>query len=68
MSGCVDKWVCTECGADGYHESFNDDEIGHVDTCNKCGYVDVYREDSETGEVIEDYSGYDHEYSTTDED
>ena len=68
MSSMVGEWICTECGADGYHESFSDDEVGHIDTCNKCGYVDVYREDAESGEVIEDYSGCDHDYSTTDED
>ena len=69
MSSMTGNWVCTECGSDNaYQEDFNDDETGHIMGCQDCGYYDVYREDRDTGEVIEEYAGYDHEYARDDKD
>ena len=69
MSSSTGEWCCTECGShNAYQETFSDDEIGHVMGCQDCHYYDVYREDAETGEVIENYQGYDHQYAQDDKD
>ena len=34
--------------------------------CDDCGYYDVYRENAETGEIIEDYQGHEHDYAKED--
>ena len=63
MSSMSGEYRCTECGSENCHnEEFNDDESGHIISCNDCGYCDVYREDSVSGKVIEEYQGY--EYQT----
>jgi hypothetical protein len=64
MSSTVNDWVCTQCNStNGFHEDFADDEIGYISECKDCKYMEVYREDTETGVVVEDYSGYDHYYN-----
>tara|TARA_A100001201_G_scaffold137527_1_gene127488 strand:- start:751 stop:954 length:204 start_codon:yes stop_codon:yes gene_type:complete len=64
MSSNTGRWCCTECKSyNAYIETFSDDEIGHIMGCKDCGYYDVYRENAVTGEIIEDYQGYDHEYT-----
>jgi len=69
MSSSTGEWCCTECGSDNaYQETFSDDEVGHVMGCQDCHYYDVYREDRDTGKVIENYQGYDHEYAQDDKD
>tara|TARA_R110002049_G_scaffold19822_7_gene73819 strand:+ start:126 stop:353 length:228 start_codon:yes stop_codon:yes gene_type:complete len=69
MSSVTGEWCCTECGSYNAHqEDFSDDEVGHIMGCQDCGYYDVYREDRDTGEVIEEYAGYDHEYARDDKD
>ncbi len=51
MSSHTGEWCCSECESENaYQESFNDEETGHIMGCFNCGYYDVYREDSETGE------------------
>lgn len=67
MSSSTGEWCCSECKSENaYQESFNDEETGHIMGCFDCGYYDVYREDSETGEELENYQGYEHEYRETD--
>ena len=67
MSSHTGEWCCSECESEkAYQESFNDEETGHIMGCFNCGYYDVYREDSETGEELEDYQGYEHEYREMD--
>ena len=59
MSSTTSQWDCPECkSTNGVNEDFRDDEIGHISECFACGFHDVYREDSETEKVIEDYQGY----------
>ena len=67
MSGMTGEWRCTKCKSDNaYQETFSDGEDGYIYGCFDCHYYEVYREDSETGEVIEDYKGYDHYYAQED--
>jgi len=55
---------CTNCGSDNaISETLSDSETGHIDECADCNYTVVYREDADTGRVIEDYQGFTHEYS-----
>ena len=55
--------TCTQCKSqDAVYEEFNDDEAGHIFECRSCNYTEVYREDVDSGEVVEDYSGYEHYY------
>ena len=67
MSSTVSDHCCKECNStNAYSEVFNDDEVGTIEGCFDCGYYEVYREDYKTGEIIEDYQGYDHHYSKED--
>ena len=67
MSSSTTDTCCTQCNStNAYLEEFDDDEIGSIEGCFDCGYYEVYREDTETGEVIEDYAGYDHAYAEED--
>tara|TARA_R100001244_G_scaffold127566_1_gene98161 strand:+ start:677 stop:901 length:225 start_codon:yes stop_codon:yes gene_type:complete len=67
MSSMTGEWCCSECESENaYQESFDDGETGHVMGCFDCGYYDVYREDSETGQQLEDYQGYEHVYREQD--
>ena len=67
MSSTVSDHCCKECNStNAYSEVFNDDEVGTIEGCFDCGYYEVYREDYETGEIIEDYQGYDHHYAKED--
>ena len=69
MSSFVQDCKCSKCNSDNaYYETFSDDEEGHIMGCEDCGYYDVYREDAETREVIEEYKGYDHYYAQDDKD
>jgi hypothetical protein len=36
--------------------------------CNDCGYYDVYRENADTGDIIEEYQGHGHYYAQEDKD
>ena len=64
MSSVVEDWDCTECkSGKGVQEHFKDSEEGHILECRKCKYMEVYREDVETGDIIEDYQGYKHYYN-----
>ena len=64
MSSIVEDWECTECkDGKGFQEHFNDSEEGHIFECLKCKYMEVYREDVDTGKIVEDYVGYEHEYN-----
>ena len=64
MSSMVSDVTCTQCKSqDAVYEEFNDDETGHIFSCNSCNYTEVYRENVDSGEVVEDYSGYKHPYS-----
>jgi len=64
MSSISSDWVCTQCKNEkGYQENFNDSETGHILECTNCKYMEVYREDVDTGKVIEDYQGYEHYYN-----
>ena len=42
---------------------FKDTEEGYILECLNCKYVEVYREDVDTGKVVEDYAGYEHYYN-----
>ena len=67
MSSMTGEWCCTECGShNAYQETFSDDEVGHIKGCQDCGYYDVYRENAETGQVIEEYQGHEHYYAKED--
>ena len=67
MSSTVSNHCCKECNStNAYSEVFNDDEVGTIEGCFDCGYYEVHREDYQTGEIIEDYQGYDHHYSKED--
>ena len=64
MSSIVEDWECTECkDGKGFQEHFNDSEEGHIFECLKCKYMEVYREDVDTGKIVEDYVGYEHYYN-----
>ena len=64
MSSLVQDWDCTQCKeGKGFNETFNDTEDGYILECNSCNYMEVYREDVETGNIIENYSGYNHYYN-----
>lgn len=64
MSSLVQDWDCTQCkDGKGFNETFNDTEDGYILECNLCNYMEVYREDVETGNIIENYSGYNHYYN-----
>ena len=61
MSSMSSDWVCTQCkSTKGYQEDFNDSEIGYILECKECNYMEVYREDVNTGKIIENYTGYEH--------
>ena len=67
MSSNVTDTCCTQCNSNrAYSEEFHDDEIGTIAGCFDCGYYEVYREDAESGEIIEDYAGYNHAYAKED--
>ena len=67
MSSTTTDTCCKQCNStNAYSEEFDDEEIGTIEGCFDCGYYEVYREDAETGEVIEDYEGYEHPYSKED--
>ena len=64
MSGTVSQAQCTECDSDNcYSEDFRDEETGHIIGCDDCGYYDVFRMNTDTGKIIEDYKGYKHYYT-----
>jgi hypothetical protein len=64
MSSVASDWVCTQCNSvNGYFEHFEDSEVGHISECKDCKFMEVYREDAETGKLIEDYAGYEHYYN-----
>ena len=64
MSSMNSDWVCTQCKSEkGYQEDFNDSETGYILECPKCKYMEVYREDVDTGKIIENYQGYEHYYN-----
>ena len=55
MSSFVQDWKCSKCSSDNaYYEDFKDKD---------CKYIEVYREDVDTGKVIENYTGYEHYYN-----
>lgn len=60
MSSTVSLWTCSECGnEEGTQEYFKDTETGFILECtNGCGYLEIYREDIDTGKVIQQYEGY----------
>ena len=63
MASMVSDSICTECKSDdAIYEEFNDDETGNIFECNSCNYMKVYRENVDSGDVVEDYSGFDHYY------
>jgi len=64
MSGLVQDWNCTQCkDGKGFQETFKDTEEGYILECLNCKYMEVYREDVNTGKVVEDYTGYEHYYN-----
>ena len=64
MSSMSGEWQCTECNSlNAVHEDFRDDETGHISECLDCGFMDVYREKTDTGKIIEDYQGHNHYYN-----
>ena len=64
MSSFVQDWNCDKCKSENaFYENFKDSETGYIFECNNCKYMEVYREDTNTGEIIEDYKGYDHYYN-----
>ena len=64
MSGLVQDWNCTQCKeGKGFQETFKDTEEGYILECLNCKYMEVYREDVDTGKVIENYAGYEHYYN-----
>ena len=65
MSSMSSDWVCTECQSkNGFQEDFKDSEKGHVLECKDCKYMEIYREDVDTGKIVEDYKGYNHYYNS----
>ena len=68
MSGFVQDWDCTQCkDGKGFQETFKDTEEGYILECLNCKYMEVYREDVDTGKVVEDYVGYEHYYNNEQE-
>jgi len=64
MSSFVQDWTCSKCKSENAsYEDFRDSEEGYIFECNDCKYMEVYREDTDTGKVIEDYTGYEHYYN-----
>ncbi len=64
MTGTVSQAQCTQCDSDNcYSEDFRDDETGHIVVCEDCGYSDVFRYNTDSGKIIEDYKGYKHSYA-----
>lgn len=67
MSSMTSDATCTNCGStNAYHETFEDDEIGSITGCFNCGWYEVYREDADTLEVLEDFGGVGHAYAQED--
>ena len=65
MSGTVSQAQCMQCDSDNcYSEDFRDEETGHIIGCDDCGYYDVFRMNTDSGKIIEDYQGYKHYYYT----
>ena len=64
MASFVQDWNCDKCKSkNAFYEDFKDSEMGHIFECKNCKYMEVYREDASTGEIIEDYKGYNHYYN-----
>ena len=64
MSSFVQDWKCSKCKSDNAcYEDFKDSEEGYIFECKDCKYMEVYREDVDTGKVIENYAGYEHYYN-----
>ena len=64
MSATVSQAQCMQCDSDNcYSEDFRDDETGHIVVCEDCGYSDVFRYNTDSGKIIEDYQGYKHYYT-----
>ena len=64
MSSFVQDWNCNKCkNENAFYENFKDSETWYIFECNNCKYMEVYREDTNTGKIIEDYKGYDHYYN-----
>ena len=63
MSNFVQDSIYTQCeSTNALYEKFNDDETGHIFQCFSCNYMQVYRENVDSGKVVEDYNGYNHAY------
>jgi len=64
MSSFVQDWKCSKCKSNNAcYEDFKDSEEGYIFECKDCKYMEVYREDVDTGKVVEDYAGYEHYYN-----
>ena len=64
MSSFVQDWNCNKCKSNNTcYETFKDSEEGSIFECFDCKYMEVYREDVDTGKIIEDYQGYEHYYN-----
>ena len=67
MSSMTNHGICRNCeSTNAYHETFEDDEVGSITGCFSCGWYEVYREDADTLEVLEDFEGYGHPYAQED--
>ena len=63
MSSTVCDSICNNCKSNNaVKETFNDEETGYIFECYDCKYMEVYRKNIDSEEVIEDYSGFDHYY------
>ena len=64
MSSFVQDWKCSKCKSNNAcYEDFKDSEEGYIFECKDCKYMEVYRENVDTGKVIENYAGYEHYYN-----
>ena len=64
MSSTVSQAQCMQCGSDNcYSEDFRDEETGHIIGCEDCNYYDVFRMNTDSEKIIENYQGYKHYYA-----
>jgi predicted nucleic-acid-binding Zn-ribbon protein len=53
MSSFVQNWNCSKCkNKNAFYEDFKD-KTGYIFECNNCKYMEVYREDTSTGKIID---------------
>ena len=68
MSSTVSDAICDECeSSNAIYEVFSDSETGHIFECKDSKYMEVFRENTESQEIIENYRGYEHPYNRKEE-